>query len=256
MYSEREWTTVGRALTTLGYLVLPVGGEMAMEAADRDERLSQAIRTFQSTYEQTLGLDVTGILDRPTANALQQPMCGNSDPVPRGRRFQAAEARELLRKAIERGRPLRYFLQPRDDAATVDARRFRHVRRAFTTWSALGFRAGIGFVEELNPNNADILVRWTPSANSVLGLSGNIIAHADFPTSQRKPLLLELDEDHRWVTGGSGGFDIQSVALHEIGHLLGLEHHPDPDAVMYFTFNGVKRRLEPEDELAFNHLHP
>lgn len=44
-------------------------------------------------------------------------------------------------------------------------------------------------------------------------------------------------------------FDIESVALHELGHCLGLDHSPIKEAVMYYSIGSreFKRELHPDD---------
>ncbi len=74
------------------------------------------------------------------------------------------------------------------------------------------------------------------------------------------PLPLHFDdEEHIWaVTPTAGAFDIQSIALHEIGHCLGLVHSNDPSAVMYPTVqpNFALRMLQMDDIQKFRGLYP
>jgi hypothetical protein len=50
---------------------------------------------------------------------------------------------------------------------------------------------------------------------------------------------------------GDGGLDLETVALHEAGHALGLAHAgPPPAAVMNPWYAGVRRELQPTDHAA------
>lgn len=55
-----------------------------------------------------------------------------------------------------------------------------------------------------------------------------------------------------WLAGGNGsGMDVQSVALHEVGHSLGIGHiGPPPTSVMNPVYAGVRSSLEPLDHAA------
>ena len=55
-------------------------------------------------------------------------------------------------------------------------------------------------------------------------------------------------DGHTWSTNGSA-FDVESVALHELGHSLGLAHNnADPAIVMYYAFGSgqIKRSLHTQ----------
>lgn len=53
------------------------------------------------------------------------------------------------------------------------------------------------------------------------------------------------------------GFDTETVALHEIGHLVGLKHSSVEGAIMLPEYPGVERReLNPDDLAAVEALYP
>jgi len=64
---------------------------------------------------------------------------------------------------------------------------------------------------------------------------------------------IELDESKNWSTGASvpgTDFDVETVALHEMGHALGLDHTTESAAVMWATLaTGDSKRVLHGDDI-------
>src|SRR5215210_7012318 len=88
-----------------------------------------------------------------------------------------------------------------------------------------------------------------------LGLPSWLLSGHDYP----KPLHFDDEEEHTWVDGAvAGGFDIETVTLHEIGHLLGLDHSDVSGSVMwaYVSPNSTLRTLQADDLAGIRSLYP
>jgi MYXO-CTERM domain-containing protein len=64
-----------------------------------------------------------------------------------------------------------------------------------------------------------------------------------------------------WNTTGTGGggsnVDAQSIATHEEGHFLGLDHTPTSSAIMYASYSGgLKRTLQADDQNGVCAIYP
>jgi hypothetical protein len=185
----------------------------------------EALKRFQAVS----GLEVTGRLDLLTRNTMVQPRCAMPDwNDPLG----------ALSVGGWKKKKLIYCFGNKSQAA--DASVFRQkVESAFSTWAAVP-GAGLEFTETQDIVKCDILVKWVAANDADRTMVGPLVAHADFPPgysliSKSVPLPLHFDdEETKWSFVGQG-IDMESVALHEIGHCLGLVHSNDPSSVMYAT---------------------
>ncbi len=133
------------------------------------------------------------------------------------------------------------------------------IQRAFRTWaSAL---CGVSF-QQTTATTANFTVGWFTGAhgdNSAFDGVGNTLAHAFYPPpcGGANAGALHFDDAETWsLSGANQTFDTETVALHEIGHLLGLDHSTVPGAVMFRSYQGVRRQLTQDDIDGIRRLYP
>ena len=112
---------------------------------------------------------------------------------------------------------------------------------AFAAWAAV--------IPSTNPDVPGALsvveVPWGTAGNvvpmsvynsSLTGANGNMLAYTYSDAGYGRGV-----EFNSYYLGAGGGYsaDFFGVALHEIGHVLGLGESSDPGSVMYGTYNGV-----------------
>lgn len=131
-----------------------------------------------------------------------------------------------------------------------------HVQAAAATWSNAGanFRFQYGGTHSRNGTAALNQVNEIMWANlgttSALALatiwfSGGTIIEAD----------LVMNTLYPWTTNPYSYHDVQTVALHELGHWLGLDHSPVYESIMFYQYKGTQRNLSPDDISGIRYIY-
>ncbi|KAL3850151.1 hypothetical protein ACJIZ3_012033 [Penstemon smallii] len=211
-----------------------------------DKNLEFALKKFQVFYK----LKVNGILDEETVQNLIQPRCGVSDFVNLTEsEFNKSSIPIIVNKyTFFPGQPkwprinkvLTYSFPPgtRDDV-------MEPIRNATQQWASVApFK--FTYIKDYDKANIKIsFQRLDHGDGSPFDGPGGILAHAFLPTDGR----LHYDGDEKWANGPvPGNFDLQTIGLHELGHVLGLGHSNDGGAVMFPTIgSGVRKDLGKDD---------
>ena len=243
--SNPGFSKVQSYLERFGYL----GASTARDVGVLDDPTAGALRKFQEFFH----LPVTGVFDDATREAMMRPRCGLPDMRGGELEFatQCAWADRSLTFAFDTGTD--------DVAGTAE---FDAIRRAIQTWQTVG---GLTFTEVALGSSTDIRIGWRPAADPDHSMVGGILAHADFPpgcsvitNTLPKPVHFD-DSEHVWSVGAvANAFDIETVALHELGHIVGLAHSSVAGSVMAPTVssNFTKRVLTQDDLDGFRSLYP
>jgi hypothetical protein len=93
-------------------------------------------------------------------------------------------------------------------------------------------------------------VGWAQLQNGTLGVT--------WSTSGRDEADMAINTRYSWTTGCravSGSFDLESVFLHENGHVVGLGHSTDTSAVMYPSYQTARCSLAVDDQAGMAELY-
>ena len=251
----------GDDVARIKQLLIRLGYHPAGDRTDLyGEEMTRAVRIFQAY----LHLPVTGAIDAPTLERLRAPRCGARD-IPERVDLKLL-SQEIGNSGSEANDPftfrfnsgpwdtynLRYHVynETPDLATEVEC-----IDAAFKVWDDV---TPLTFTRVANAADANIHLGFESGDHgdgSPFDGPGNIVAHGFYPRNGR----IHFDEAENWRdwrSGNGGGQDLWNVAIHEIGHALGLGHSRLSGAIMYPYVSNGRHTLSEEDICGILSLYP
>jgi hypothetical protein len=132
----------------------------------------------------------------------------------------------LARWPDREGNPLRVWVQPTSRHDGFNAAAVPVVRRAFSEWSEVGIPVPFTFV--MDSSLADVRVTWVDKFNE--SISGKTLwAHDESWWIIDANIQLAVHHHSGEILDTTS---IRAIAMHEVGHLLGLDHTTDTTSIM------------------------
>lgn len=228
-------------LSQLGYLSSSNRGTVVTNISDRE--IESALRAIQRRY----GLPETGKFDLATVGWLTRPGCGVADE-------NDLTPQMLVRRKWPRNNLTFLVVNGCDGISRQQA--LNTVQWALDIWSAV---TPLRFAEATA--NIDLLMSFAVGDHGDgfrFDGKGGTLAHAFPPGGNPVSGDVHFDLAENWSISPAcppEKFDLYNVALHEIGHALGLPHSNISGSIMFPSYQGSQRHLHDSDKRAIQDLY-
>eukprot|EP00111_Clytia_hemisphaerica_P023902 TCONS_00070408-protein len=206
------------------------------------------------------GIPASGILDEATVELMKTPRCGVKDVtgrlsgVKRKRRYTLQGSKWMKKDLTWK------LINDNNDGLT--RQQVEDVMtQSFDKWhkiTNLNFKK----LEHTDATEADIVVKFGVGSHGDpyhFDGRGGTLAHAFYPHNNLGLSGdVHFDDDEVYTIGSSQGKSLLWVAVHEIGHSIGLEHSNLREAVMYPWYRGNGGRdfdLNEDDVIGAQHIY-
>jgi peptidoglycan hydrolase-like protein with peptidoglycan-binding domain len=204
-----------------------------------DDAIEEAVELFQAAN----GLPVTGVVDDEMQQVMKMPRCSFPDYYNPPNMIHFHEPHYFTAQGSTwANKNLSYrFANYTGDMSQGDVR--SQVQNALFSWTS---SSAVSFTEVGSGENLTLgFYSGDHGDGSPFDGSSGVLAHAYYPAYGGD---IHFDDAETWSTSaGSGKIHLETVALHEMGHSLGLGHSGVSSAVMYAYYGGARTSLTDDD---------
>eukprot|EP00795_Rhopilema_esculentum_P002412 gene2412-18061_t len=227
-----------------------------------EDPTEDGIKDFLTSFQSYAAIPVTGTLDNTTVAKMKESRCGMRDP----RKVFKIKGKRQRRYVLQGGDWLHKLGPDRkltwkviNGGSYINKELTRKIMfDSFAKWSKA---ANLHF-EETTSDDADILVSFAAGSHGdfyPFDGRGGTLAHAFYPfPGAAISGDVHFDNDEHFTYRKDFGTDIMWVAVHEVGHSLGLEHSDRLEAIMYPWYRGSTGKdfdLTNDDVRGIQHIY-